>query len=132
MDYNLVGVPFNYQRVVSSGAGGNTVVAVVVPAGQIWIVKFATAYHTDGAAPRVIVWNLTDAIAPAVNIQLPGGVSVAANIRADYPFGSYHQGPLVLSPGGLGLQVVCQALAAAVNGIIEVHAHRIIGVSPLV
>jgi len=132
MDYNLVGVPFNYQRVVSSGAGGNTTVEVVVPAGQIWLVKFMTAYHTDGAASRVIVYYLDDAIAPAVNIQLPGGASVAANIRNDYPLGTYHKGPLVLSPGGLNIRVVCQALAAAVNGIIEVHAHRIIGVSPLV
>jgi hypothetical protein len=132
MDYNQVGVPFNYQRVVSSGAGGNTTVEVVVPAGQIWFVKFITAYHSDGAASRVLVYYLDDAIAPAVNIQLPGGASVAANIRNDYPLGTYHKGPLVLSPGGVNIRLVAQALAAATNAIIELHAHKILGAWPIV
>jgi hypothetical protein len=127
---DLIGVPGNYVVLVGSGAGGDVTVDMVVPVGQIWIVKYLTAYHLDGAAARTIIWYLKDPILPA-NIQGPFA-AVASGIRFPFPFATHVPGPFVCSSGGFNIGVVVTGVAAGVNCVLEAHVHKVFGVSPLV
>jgi hypothetical protein len=129
-DYNLIGVPQNYTVSVNSGAGGNVVCDLVVPAGRIWLVKYLTAYHTDAGGGRTIVWQFKDAIR-ATNIQGPYSAP-AANIRYPLPMGTEGIiGPLVVSPGCFNVGVICQAMGAGTTIVLEAHVHCFYGVAPL-
>jgi hypothetical protein len=128
-DYNLIGVPQNYSVSVASGAGGNIVCDLVVPAGRIWVVKYLTAYHTDAGGNRTIIWMLNDPIR-VTNIQGPYA-AVAANIRYDFPPAAGVQGPFVVSPGGFNIGVICQSMAGATTIVLEAHVHCFYGVAPL-
>jgi len=123
---DLVGVPGNYSRLVGSGAGGDVTVDMVVPSGQIWIVKYLTAYHQDDAANRTIIWYLRDGVGP-VDIQGPY-LSVGANIRYPFPFATDVPGPFVCFEGGFTVGIVVQGVGAAHNCVLEAHVHRIYGV----
>jgi hypothetical protein len=127
---DLIGIPSNYQALVGSGAGADVVCNLVIPTGQIWIVKYLTAYHTDGSANKTIIWYLRDPI-NAIDILGPFA-SLAANIRYPFPFATYVPGPFVCSPGGFNVGVLVNGMSAATNVVVEAHVHKIFGVSPLV
>lgn len=129
-DYNQLGVPENYSRVVNSGAGGDTAVDIAVLAGEIWIAKFLTAYHADVAA-RVISWYLVHT-ASGIAILLPGNTPVAANIRNPFPMGTWIAGPLLLSPLGFTVRAVVEGASVATNCTIQALVHKIRGVSELI
>lgn len=128
MDHHLVGDPRTVQASVNSGGGGNTNIDLVIPEDQLWLVKFITAYHNDGAASRTIAWYLIEA--GGVPILLPGNASVAANIRNPFPLGTYFTGP-VLCSNHLYLRAVVEGAAAAVTCILEAHVHKVYGAQSL-
>jgi hypothetical protein len=130
LNADLLGEPRVYQRVVGSGAGGNVVLAPVIPLGEIWVIKYAAAVHADPAA-RVIEWSVVDGITGFINYQT-WVETLAAGFRCRVPFGQIFSGPLLLSLGGLTINAQVDACAAAINCTLEIVYHRIRGAWPLV
>jgi len=128
-DNNLVGMPCNYERTVNSGAGGDTQCNLVIPTGEIWIVKFLTAYHNDATGARILFWYLRDT-PRAIDIMGPY-LSCAANDRFPFPFPTYVPGPFACSPGCFNVGILAAGLAANKNITLQAHVHKIYGVAPL-